>query len=322
MARMVIGVGILRPFGRERGAACRPALRRDSATEMGDQAHVVPRPQENMCSNNMYPLYIPLRRDDGVSHLAWLKSIWNIDFASIFHVAFYAWSPIEVTEILTQLAEACPNLQSITIGYTVSQDLASEILQDALWCGVDYPSPIRSHYRVTPNLNFFAKIFRQSAARNQEFCLEASVIPRNDEIMQPRADNNRAWGQTSLHHFFHGKQCSPTIRVVNVPLMASDALPDNQKVARKLRFLSPADKWANESYFAQRRSRDSVADNRAKGSDLAQMEARDSVKQVNNYYESLRHKAPWHEPYRGLGEDDEYVEHVNDDYETTQLLVA
>lgn len=213
-----------------------------------------------------YPLYIPLRRgNDNLGHLDWLRRGWNIALAAISHVAFYAWSAVEVTEILKELAASCPNLESVTIGYTTKHVQSAKVLQDILWCGVDYPANERKPKRVTPDLGFFAEIVRYGQASMDRHLLDPRVIPGYDMIMNPCACSGGAGTSSSstsrnsssgcylhpMEQHFAGRGNCPVIQVVEVPLMWASSLPKD--VGDKLRFLSPTDAWVEECPFAERK---------------------------------------------------------------------
>ncbi|KAM7205428.1 hypothetical protein V8F20_003197 [Naviculisporaceae sp. PSN 640] len=130
-------------------------------------------------------------------------------------------------------------------------------MQQILWFGVDYPSKEREERdgpavrRLTPDLDEFARILQQGPDIMQHYSLNADEIPLHNKIMQPWAAKDGGIVLPSLQSFFSGRKTCPTFRLVNVPLIDSRWLPERSVVARSLRFLSPADKWADEASFAQ-----------------------------------------------------------------------
>ncbi|KAM7192711.1 hypothetical protein V8F33_008172 [Rhypophila sp. PSN 637] len=191
------------------------------------------------------PIYIPIRRDDAWPHLKWFHTFLKVDLDAIVQVAFYAWSAHEVNEMLRELNEHCPNLRHIYIGYTTRvgeqgqgpQTIQTiQDLESLLWGGVDYTSTQQSATRATPDLERFTEIVKGGRERYADHFLDPSELPQYDpaylESLRP------------IHEHWNSEPFTPTIDVVEVPVMLADSLSQNPRYYREsVRFLSDEKPW-------------------------------------------------------------------------------
>lgn len=135
------------------------------------------------------------------------------DMEQVMHVAFYAWSPIDVSTTLAALAKNCPRLETITIGFTDMGNLTPYQYQDLLWFGWDSIESGDNIETLTPDLKAFARVFENGLDNIPS--LDADVLQEADEIMYPHGKNH------PLHPMERHFDRPPVIRVVEVPLLNS-----------------------------------------------------------------------------------------------------
>ena len=143
----------------------------------------------------------------------------TVDMRFVKHVAFYAWSPHDVSATLSLLATTCFGLETITIGFTRISGLNARQYQNMLWCGWDSMDS-RSHITtLAPDLEAFAKLFENGLDEIES--LDAEVLPEAEEVVFPLPDYDHIRKRVHpMERHFSGPN-PPIIRVVEVPLLNS-----------------------------------------------------------------------------------------------------